>query len=162
MLRATFQALKATGISLKLSKCVFAAKQIEFLGFVLSEKGVKRQQRLTEAIEKFAKPTNKKEIRQFLGMFYRGFIPNFSEVAASLNNLTKDTVIFHWSKDCETAFKTLKQALVTAPILAFPKSRFFVTVFSLETVLTEQIAITNTTIKQSKRLRNKYEQKWIK
>lgn len=124
LLKATFQALKASGISLKLSKCVFAAKQIEFLGFVLSEKGVKPQQRLTEAIEKFAKPTNKKEIRRFLGManFYREFIPNFSEVAASLNNLTKDAVIFHWSKDCETAFKTLKQALVTAPILAFPKS----------------------------------------
>jgi hypothetical protein len=33
--------------------------------------------------------------------------------------LTKD-ISFKWTNDCENAFKTLKQALITAPVLRYP------------------------------------------
>ena len=122
LLGRVFQAMATSGISLKLSKCVFAAPRVDYLGYVLSCDGVKPQSRLTEAIENFATPNTKKEVRRFLGMagFYRDFISNFSEIASPLNNLTKENVVFHWSTECNIAFITLKQALISAPVLAFP------------------------------------------
>ena len=123
-LREVFDRLRDANISLKLSKCVFAAPEVEYLGFVLSDKGVTPQKRLTEAIDNFATPKNKKEVKRFLGMagFYRDFIRNFAEIAAPLNSLTRDQVVFDWNEACENAFKTLKAALVSPPVLAFPQT----------------------------------------
>ena len=61
------------GVSLKAGECQFAAKQIEFLGFHLSDNGIRPQKRLTKAIELFDKPNTKKEVKRFLGLadFYR-------------------------------------------------------------------------------------------
>ena len=110
-------------ISLKASKCVFASDSVEFLGFELSANGIRPQKRLTEAIENFAQPLNKKEVKSFLGLanFYRTFIKNFAEISHPLNQLTSDNVDFRWTNDCEVAFKTLKQKLCSEPVLAFPQ-----------------------------------------
>jgi hypothetical protein len=131
-LREVFDRLRNAKISLKLSKCVFAAPQVDYLGFVLSDKGVQPQSRLTEAVQNFATPKNKKEVKRFLGMsgFYRDFIKGFSEIAAPLNRLTRDQEVFDWKPDCEAAFQTLKNALLSSPVLAFPNtnSKFLVEV----------------------------------
>ena len=60
--------------------------------------------------------------RSFLGAvgFYRRFIPNFSEIAAPLTDLTKDNYKFKWTNKHHTAFITLKEALLTAPVLRLP------------------------------------------
>ena len=50
-LEQVFQRLQSSGISLKLSKCVFACDKVNFLGFELSKGGIKPQARLTEAID---------------------------------------------------------------------------------------------------------------
>ena len=123
-LKEVFERLRKAKISLKLSKCVFAAPQVDYLGFVLSEKGVQPQARLTEAVQNFATPKSKKEIKRFLGLsgFYREFIKNFAEIAAPLNNLTRDQVVFQWTAECESAFQTLKRALLSSPVLAFPQT----------------------------------------
>ena len=39
-----------------------------------------------------------------------------------MTNLTKKSVRFHWNDDCQITFETLKQLLVTAPVLAYPLS----------------------------------------
>ena len=123
-LQEVFDRLRNANISLKLSKCVFAASQVDYLGFVLSEKGVQPQDRLTEAVVNFATPKNKKDIKRFLGLagFYRDFIPDFAEIASPLNRLTRDQVAFEWSPVCESAFNSLKSALVSSPVLAFPQT----------------------------------------
>ena len=123
-LREVFERLRNARISLKLSKCVFAAPKVDYLGFVLSEKGVQPQDRLTEAVRNFAAPKNKKEVKRFLGMsgFYREFIEGFSEIAAPLNHLTRDQVAFNWTPECEIAFQALKKALSSSPVLAFPNT----------------------------------------
>ena len=48
-----FQRLRSSGVSLKLSKCVFASDKVDFLGFELSPEGIKPQARLTEAIHTY-------------------------------------------------------------------------------------------------------------
>ena len=121
-LEQIFQRLRSSGISLKLSKCVFASEQVNFLGFSLSREGIKPQSRLTDAIEQFQCPSNKKELKGFLGLagFYRAFIPNFANISQPLNELTGENVPFQWSTRCENAFVTLKKALSSEPVLKFP------------------------------------------
>ena len=74
------------------------------------------------AIKEMPAPRSPKEIKQFLGLvgYYRKFIPRFSDVAKPLTRLTRHDTLFQWSKKCEFAFQSLKNALCTKPILKFP------------------------------------------
>ena len=56
-----------------------------------------------------------------LASYYRSFVPNFSVIAAPLFNLTKKAVPFCWSVECQMAFETLKERLMSAPVLATPR-----------------------------------------
>ena len=122
-LEQVFERLQSSGISLKLSKCVFASKKVDFLGFELSNEGIKPQARLTEAIDQFKRPGTRKELKGFLGLagFYRSFIPKFAEICEPLNKLTSEHAPFQWDDSCEAAFSLLKQKLLSKPILNFPK-----------------------------------------
>ena len=40
-----------------------------------------------------------------------------------LHTLTEKRHTFVWTDECETAFRTLKKALVSSPILAFPEEK---------------------------------------
>ena len=45
----------------------------------------------------------------------------FATIAAPLNRLTKKHVVFKWSNTCQEPFEHLKSALVSAPVLVYPK-----------------------------------------
>ena len=122
-LRAVFEKLKEAGITLKLEKCEFACEAIDFVGYNISNEGIKPQKILTEAIINFSSPTSKKELKRFLGMigFYRNFIESFSKISKPLNNLTSDKIEFIWDSNCENAFSKLKHCLSSPPVLSFPR-----------------------------------------
>ena len=63
-----------------------------------------------------------KSVRQFLGFvgYYRRFIPNLAGIATPMVALTEKDVPFVWDPVCSTAFYTLRDSLIHAPILAFP------------------------------------------
>ena len=62
------------------------------------------------------------DVRSFLGLvgYYRKYIKDYSKIASPLTDLTKKEVAFQWTDECESAFQTLKQKLLEAPILAYP------------------------------------------
>ncbi len=64
-------------------------------------------------------PTTFKEVRRFLGMcgFYRKHIPNYAKTATPLTDLTRASVQFKRSKECDNAFNTLKEKLKERPVL---------------------------------------------
>ena len=63
-----------------------------------------------------------KELRSFLGLtnFYRCFVHNYADIAAPLTDLTSSKVTFTWSPQHQKAFETLRQTLVSPPILDYP------------------------------------------
>ena len=67
-------------------------------------------------------PKSPKEVRSFLGLcsYYRKFISGFAQIARSLHKLTEKEAKFIWDEACEASFNQLKEAFVTAPILAYP------------------------------------------
>ncbi|PKA56163.1 putative mitochondrial protein [Apostasia shenzhenica] len=54
--------------------------------------------------------------------YYRKFIKDFSRIALPLTRLTQKTVKFDWNADCEASFQRLKECLISAPMLALPKT----------------------------------------
>ena len=50
--------------------------------------------------------------------WYRKFIPDFASIAKPLFELTKKDAEWNWTKECQTAFEKVRDALVSKPVLA--------------------------------------------
>ena len=121
-LETTFQRLKAAKLKLKPSKCHLFQKKVLYLGHVVSEDGVSTDPAKIEAVKDWPVPTTVTQVRSFIGTasYYRRFIQGFANTARPLHQLTKKSAKFQWTDDCQTAFETLRDRLITAPILAYP------------------------------------------
>jgi hypothetical protein len=75
-----------------------------------------------QAIRQYPRPTNLRSLCRFLGIvgFYARFIPGYSEVAAVLYGLKKETVPFVWAEEHQGAFEKLKRVLCEARVLQVP------------------------------------------
>ena len=114
---------RKAGMKFKPSKCQLLRRSVLFLGHIVSGAGMRPNPKLVEVIRAWEAPRNKKEVLSYMGLvnYYRKFVPNFSDVAAPLTELTGKTVEFQWSTEAQTAFESLKRALLEAPILSFPR-----------------------------------------
>ena len=121
-LQVVFDRLRAAGLKLKRKKCEFFKEQLEFLGHMISEKGIQPCKDKVEVIVNLEPPKTLKEVRSFIGMtgFYRRYIPNYSKIAKPLSALTRKNAQFLWTPECQESFEKLKESLVTQPILALP------------------------------------------
>ena len=131
-LEAVFQKLCAAGLKLKPSKCFFFKEEIEYLGHVVSGKGISTNPKKIEAVSKWPTPRTVYDVRSFLGFvgYYKRFIKNFSkitkpirEVITGLENQSKRAAkktYIGWSDAADTAFEHLKAMCVSTPILAYP------------------------------------------
>ena len=105
-LRKVINRLKSVNLKLKPTKCMFARKEVEYLGHIITAEGLRPNLRITEAVQKFPTPDNVQGVRRFLGMasYYRRFISGFAKIAQPLHGLTAKDVPYQWSPECETAF----------------------------------------------------------
>jgi hypothetical protein len=97
-------------------------KQGIVLGHVISERGIEVDKAKVQVGEKLPPPTDIKSLRSFLVHtgFYRRFIKDFSKITKLLTNLLQKDVPFNFNEKCLVAFRTLKRALITAPIIQPP------------------------------------------
>ena len=118
-LEEIFTRLKAAGLKLKLEKCCFFKKHIQYLGHLILADGIQPLPEKLESIAKMPPPRNPKEVKQFLGLvgYYRKFISRFADISRVLTHLTKKDVEFKWTNECENCFQILKEFLQQAPIL---------------------------------------------
>jgi hypothetical protein len=127
-----FELLHKDHWKVKISKCSFAANIVSYLGHIVSQAGVATDPTKIQDIIDCTPPSCVKELRSFLGLasYYRKFIRSFGVIVQPLTSLLKKGVIFVWTPDHDIAFQTLKQALVTALVLALPD---FSSPFTIET-----------------------------
>ncbi|XP_058733199.1 uncharacterized protein LOC131604800 [Vicia villosa] len=130
-LQVAFKLLKDHSYFVKLSKCVFAAKQIDFLGHVISASGVAPDTEKVKAILDWPTPRSLSTLRGFLGLtgFYRRFVKDYATLAAPLTDLLRSTK-FTWSTEADAAFTNLKRKMTDMPVLALPN---FTKHFSIDT-----------------------------
>ena len=117
--------LRADKLTAKPSKCKIGYSKIECLGHNIQDQTLRPKDDKIQAVKDAQRPVTKKQVRGFLGLagFYRKFIPNFSEIATPLTDLTKkdrSNRIVDWLSHHERAFQTLKSRLTSSPILRLP------------------------------------------
>lgn len=111
-----------TNLVLNWEKCHFMVKEGIVLGHKVSEKGIEVDKAKIDVMVGLALPRTVKDIRSFLGHagFYRRFIMDFSKIARPLTRLLCKEAAFHFDEECMEAFKNLKNALISAPIVQPP------------------------------------------
>ena len=121
-LEKVFDRLDEVNLKVKAKKCSFFKEEVKFLGHVVSARGIQTDPGKAESIRNAARPTNISELRSFIGLvsYYRKFIKDFANIARCLHALTKKGMKWEWTEECDHAFHTLKQKLVSAPILGYP------------------------------------------
>ena len=121
-LRTLFERLHKADLKLKEIKCNFLKRHIQYLGHIISGKGITPMPEKLACLREMPSPKTPKEIKQFLGLvgYYRKFIPRFSDLARPLNALTRKDVPFEWTSVCQESFELLKASLMSEPILTYP------------------------------------------
>ncbi|KAL0552392.1 hypothetical protein IC582_011501 [Cucumis melo] len=102
-------------------KCSFGLARVEYLGHLISNKGVEVDPKKIKAIADWPKPTNVRETRGFLGLtgYYRRFVHHYGAMAGPLTQLLKKGG-FNWTSEVEQTFEKLKKAMMSLPVLALP------------------------------------------
>ena len=132
-LEEVLKCLGKAGLKMKPKKCHFFQKRLSFLGHIVSGEGIETDPEKVEQIKNYPRPReglklgNKKipfvtQIKQFLGMcsYYRKFIEKFAVIAEPLQRYTRQGADLTWTPEADLAFNTLKKALITSPVLAYP------------------------------------------
>ncbi|KYQ96678.1 LTR-retrotransposon skipper [Tieghemostelium lacteum] len=96
--------------------------RVEFLGHVISRKGIEVCDDKIQSIKEWPVPINVKEVQSFLGLcnYYRQFVPNYSQTTHYLTSLVEKNKKFVWMKEHQNAFEELKHKLCNTRILAMP------------------------------------------
>ncbi|GBG72342.1 hypothetical protein CBR_g11920 [Chara braunii] len=118
-LRQVLEKLREANFKINPKKCEWAKTQVLYLGHVLDGDGIKPEDRKIAAIRDWPTPRTLTELRSFLGLanYYRKFVRNFFTIVAPLRRLLRKETIWKWDKDCTSAMKKLKQALIEYPVL---------------------------------------------
>ncbi len=121
-LKLCFQKCIEYGISLNINKCAFMVFLGIILGFIISKKKKLPNLNKIKAIVNMPPPKNPQQIQVFNGMaqFYGCFIKNFTTIMANVTKLTKNIKNFLWIKECQKAWKLIKQKYIEALILISP------------------------------------------
>lgn len=118
-----FKKLREANLKIQVDKCKFFSKETEYLGHVLTNEGIKPNNKKIEIIKNLNIPKTKKEIKSFIGLtgYYRKFIKDYAKVVQPMTFCLKKTSIIdiHNSKYVD-AFNKLKLLITEHPVLQYP------------------------------------------
>ena len=121
-----FMRLQAHNLKVNLKKCVFGSKDVMYLGFHLTESGIKPGTDKLKAVALTDPPKNVHEIRQFLGLcnFFRTHVRNFAQISSPLTALTRKDSPWKTGplpEDALKAFRELQSILCSEPVVDYPR-----------------------------------------
>jgi len=99
-LRVVLKILRDHQLYGKLSKCEFWLEEVQFLGHVISAKGIAVDPAKIETVLKWERPKTVTEVRSFLGLagYYRRFVGRFSKKVNPLTQLIRKDQPFSWTE----------------------------------------------------------------
>ena len=113
--------LRDHDITLNEGKCQFGVTSLEFLGFVVSERGIEVSPDRVQGLRDMDHPKTQKQLQAALGTlaFYSKFVPNFSSRVEPLRRqLRKDAPVFSWDQEMSAALEDVRSAVLGSSALA--------------------------------------------
>jgi hypothetical protein len=107
---------------LNIKKCIFGTPFGILLGHKVCKQGLLVDPANIALIINLPPPKSVRQLRETLGhtRYYRKFIKGYARITAPLEKLLKKDIEFQWNEDCQQGLDTLKEKMVTSPILVFP------------------------------------------
>ena len=117
-LKETFTSLKQYQMKLNPSKCVFGVASGKFLGFMVSQRGIKANPEKVQAIINMASPRTVKEVQKLTNKIaaLNRFVSRATDKCLPFFKTLKQA--FVWTDECEKAFQDLKRYLSNLPLLS--------------------------------------------
>ena len=100
---------------------MFNMDRLEFMGMLLSEKGIAPTEDRVKAVLESEELKNATDVRSFLGLANHSgrFIPHCATLSEPLRRLTKKETQFEFGPEQTKSFESLKQKMAEACILAY-------------------------------------------
>uniref|UniRef100_W8BY62 RNA-directed DNA polymerase n=1 Tax=Ceratitis capitata TaxID=7213 RepID=W8BY62_CERCA len=118
------------GMRVSLQKSKFFKKEVEFLGFVVSAKGISTCRDKIKAIANYQEPKSLRALRSFLGLsgYYRRFIKDYAHISKPLTKYLRGEnghvkskhskhISISFDNDAKQAFQKLKNILSSEDVL---------------------------------------------
>ncbi len=111
-------------LKLKAKKCQLFQEEVVFLGKLCSRSGISPNPSSVAVVKNWPTPASSKDVERFMGLvnYHRAHIKNFARIALPLYKLTRKPAKFVLLDEHENAFRQLVSALITSPVLAFPRN----------------------------------------
>ncbi|XP_033138789.1 uncharacterized protein LOC117129318 [Brassica rapa] len=121
-LRECFDILNAYKMKLNPAKCTFGVSSGEFLGYIVTQRGIEANPKQISAVLDLPSPRNCREVQRLTGRIaaLNRFISRSTDKCLPFYDLLRGNKKFIWDDKCEEAFNQLKHYLTTPPILAKP------------------------------------------
>ena len=121
-LNAVFERLTQAGLKVNAAKSFFGKDSLEYLGYWVTRNRIQPLEKKVQAIKQIATPTNKKQLRRFIGLvnYYRNMWMHCSDVLAPLTELTSKEAKWKWTDVHDQAFNKMKCIISKETLLAYP------------------------------------------
>ena len=116
-----FARLEENGLIINRKRCEFYKDKLDVYGLTFSGEGISPDDKKVEAFKNAPLPTDSSEVRSLLGMsnWFSKWIPDYGTITAPLRALTVKHAKFMWKAEHREAWLKLKDALASAPVLAY-------------------------------------------
>ncbi|XP_048613381.1 uncharacterized protein LOC125587219 [Brassica napus] len=123
-LRECFKMLNEYGMKLNPAKCTFRVTSGEFLGYIVTQRGIGANHTQITAILDLPSPKNRREVRRLTGKIaaLNRFISRSTDKCLPFYELLRGNKRFVWDEKCEEAFGQLKQYLMTPLVVSKPEA----------------------------------------
>ncbi|CAI7857154.1 unnamed protein product [Closterium sp. NIES-54] len=120
--QATLEAIREARLTCHPKKCEFGGSLVKYFGFEVQGGRMSIQQAKVEVLNRVPAPKDKTTLRAVLGFlnYYRKFVPNFSRMAAALNQLLREDQAWQWGEAEQGALEALLNMVKTASVLTLP------------------------------------------
>ncbi|CAB5366666.1 unnamed protein product [Rhizophagus irregularis] len=121
-IKIVLEELRKANMMLKLKKCEWAKKNVEYLGHIVGTDGLRPDDKKIEKIKNLKPPKNIKQIREINGLcsYYRKFVKGYSKIVKPIMELTRKNDPFIWTDKQQKALEEIKERLINYPILQHP------------------------------------------
>ena len=121
ILRKVLDRARDNGVRFNYDKIQFKVSEVEYMGNLVSSKGLKPDPKKVEAIVDMPMPTDVPSLQRLLGMikYLAQYIPNESIITAPLLALLKKEVGWNWTFEHDSTMNKLREVLTSKPVLAY-------------------------------------------